>query len=265
MHEAMAPKLTKWPFVLADALLLGSAGWLSVQSARPLPLWAMGLIAGCVSGAALVGIVPFLLEYRALEKAAVAESLTTAVSHIQNLESIASQISGATGLWQTVQGQADKTAAAAQAIAERMGSEVQSFNELMQRLNDTEKATLRLEIDKLRRAEADWLQVLVRILDHVFALHVGALRSGQPNLVEQVGHFQNACREAARRVGLIPFWANPDEAFDPERHQVLEGQGQVPAGALIAETVATGYGFQGRLLRPALVRLQVSPESASKP
>jgi hypothetical protein len=34
-------------------------------------------------------------------------------------------------------------------------------------------------------------------------------------------------------------------------------------GAIIAETIAAGYTFQGKLLRPALVRLRDSDESRS--
>jgi molecular chaperone GrpE (heat shock protein) len=81
------------------------------------------------------------------------------------------------------------------------------------------------------------------------------LRSGQPGLVEQIGLFQNACRDAARRVGLTPFVAEPAEGFDEQRHQIVNGDPQPTAGALIDETVATGYTFQGKLLRPALVRV----------
>src|SRR5262249_25442517 len=125
----------------------------------------------------------------------------------------------------------------------------------MQKANDSEKATLRLEIDKLRRMESEWLQVLVRMLDHVYALNLAAVRSGQPKLMEQLGNFQIACRDAARRVGLTPFAPNPSERFDAERHEVLDGNGQPAADSTISETIATGYTFQGRLLRPALVRL----------
>jgi hypothetical protein len=125
----------------------------------------------------------------------------------------------------------------------------------LQKSNDGEKATLKLEVEKLRRAEAEWVQIVVRMLDHVFALHQGALRSGQPNLIGQLGNFQNACRDAARRVGLAPFTAEPGEAFDAQRHQLIDGDPQRAAGAKVEETVATGYTFQGKILRPALVRL----------
>jgi hypothetical protein len=57
------------------------------------------------------------------------------------------------------------------------------------------KNHLRLEIEKLRRGEGEWLQVMVRVLDHVQALHLAGQRSGQRNLIEQLTHFQNSCRD----------------------------------------------------------------------
>jgi molecular chaperone GrpE (heat shock protein) len=259
MSDLNAPKLSKWPFFLGDALLLGMACFISYQSKFALGHWELCFVVLCVVGGALLGIAPFLFEYDALVKLVEAGSLTTVVSQLKNLEGIAAQISGATSQWQEVQGAAEKTANAAREIGERMTSEVKAFTEFMQRANDSEKATLRLEVEKLRRAETDWLQVLVRMLDHVFALHQGALRSGQPALIEQVGNFQNACRDAARRVGLAPFAASEAEPFNAQRHQLVEDGATPPPDAVVADTVAAGYTFQGRLVRPALVRLRGTP------
>src|SRR5260221_9461759 len=108
----------------------------------------------------------------------------------------------------------------------------------MQRANDSEKSNLRLETEKLRRAEAEWVQVVVRMLDHVFALHQAAVVSGKPNLIDQMTQFQSACRDVVRRVGLAPFVATAAEAFDSQRHRSLDGN--APADdAKIAETLAT--------------------------
>jgi molecular chaperone GrpE (heat shock protein) len=100
------------------------------------------------------------------------------------------------------------------------------------------------------------LQVLVHILDHVFALHTAAMRSGDVKFAAPITTFQNACRDTARRLGLTPFAAEPNEPFDAEHHQVAGSKETPPAGAVVAETVGSGYTFQGRLLRPALVRLR---------
>jgi molecular chaperone GrpE (heat shock protein) len=255
MVEPEGPKLKKWPFFVGDATLLALAAFVCFRTGGPLQIWQMSFAALCVAGAAVLGITPFVLEYRANVRLAEAGALTTVVSQIQGLEGIAGQISGATGHWQQVQQSADATATAARAIAERMAAEVKAFSELMMQLNDREKAALKLEVEKARRGETEWLQVVVRMLDHVYALHVGALRSSQPALIEQVGNFQNACRDAARRIGLTPFTAAAAEPFDGQRHQLVDEHLKPAPDATVVETIAAGYTFQGRLLRPALVRL----------
>ncbi len=263
MSNPAEPKLPKWPFYLGDCLLLGAAYFICTRSPLPLGHWQVGLAVLCIAAGALLCIAPFLLEYRAQVKLAEARGLATVVAQVQNIEGVAAQISGATGKWQEAQEQADKTAAAAREIGERMTAEVKAFTEFMQRANDSEKATLRLEVDKLRRAEADWLQVLVRLLDHVHALHQGAVRSGQSKVIEQVSRFQHACRDTARRVGLMQFVAQEAEPFDAQRHQSVEDGVQPAPEATVAETIATGYTFQGKLVRPALVRLNQSPSPTS--
>jgi len=96
-------------------------------------------------------------------------------------------------------------------------------------------------------------------------LHAAATRSGQPKLVEQIANFQNACRDAARRIGLVPFSAEPEEPFNAERHEAVGAKEKPPADAIVAETVGAGFTFQGRLLRPALVRLRETSSPAENP
>jgi len=255
MNNPTAPRIHKWPFFAGDTLLLGMAWFICLQGGRPIAVWAMALAVLCVAVGAVLAVAPFVLEYRATVRLAEADALTTVVSQMQNLDGIAGQITRATGHWQEVQQNADKTAASARQIADRMTAEVKGFAEFMERANDREKATLRLEVEKLRRVEAEWLQVLVRMLDHVYALHVGAVRSSQPGLIDQVGNFQTACRDAARRVGLTPFTAREAEPFDEQRHQLVDSDSKAASGSTVAETIAAGYTFQGKLIRPALVRL----------
>jgi molecular chaperone GrpE (heat shock protein) len=261
MHTQMAsPKLSKWPFLAGDVLLLGLAGFLFIQSKRPLGSWEMLACTLCVAVGAGCGILPFILEYRVLVKLLVADHLVTVTSEIQKLDQVADQVRGATSRWQTVQESADRTAKTAREIVDRMTGEMKEFTEFLKNTNEGEKSTLRLEVDKLRRAEADWLQALVRMLDHVYAVYQAGVRSRQPSLVEQLGQFQNACRDAARRVGLTPFVPDAEARFDKERHQLADGDAEPGPDAKVGETVATGYTFQGRLLRPALVRLQNGTE-----
>lgn len=257
-------KVPKIPFFVGDAVMLGLAYYIYWQGKLPLGHWELGAMVVCVALGAALGIMPYLLEYRAvikygaLVKLIETSSLCAASEKIQNLETCVAQISTATDQLQTAQSQADKTANLAGEITERMATEVREFTAFMQKANDGEKSTLRLEVEKLRRAEQEWLGVAVYTLDHIFALNKAAERSGQENLIKQLAHFQNTCRDAARRVGLMAVGAAPGEAFEAQRHQLPEGA-VAAAGAVIEEVMASGYSFQGKLLRPVLVKLQGAP------
>src|SRR5436190_8048217 len=184
MRQTREPVIHKWPFFIGDAVFLGAAYFIFYQSKLPMGAWQIFFVVLCVAGGAWLGIMPFLLEYRLACKLAEVEKLTSVTSQIQGLEALARQINSATSQWSGVQEHAEKTTALSKSMADRMAAEVKAFNEFMQRANDGEKATLRLEIEKLRRVENDWVQTLTRVLDHVFALHQGAVRSGQPRLIE---------------------------------------------------------------------------------
>jgi len=257
-------KVPKWPFFLGDAIMLGLAYYIYWQAGKlPLDRWELSALGVCATLGALLGILPYLLEYRAvikygaLIKLIETSSLCAATEKISNLESCVAQITSATDHLQNAQSQADKTASLAKDITDRMSAEAREFTAFLQKANDSEKATLRLESEKLRRAEADWLGVLVHVLDHVFALTRAAERSGQDNLIAQLTQFQNACRDACRRVGLSTLLASPGEPFDAQRHRLPEG-GEAAAGANIAEVLASGFTFQGKLIRPVMVRVQAS-------
>lgn len=263
MNDVRDWKIPKWPFLLSGLLLLAFAYLIVWKSPHPIGKWEIATCFGATALGSIIWIIPYVLDYRAMGKAIQVNALGAVAGKIQDLEKLAAQVSSATSQWDVVQGQADKTATAARQIADKMGAEVREFTEFMQKMNDSEKAALRLEAEKLHRGEAEWLQMLVRIFDHIFALHGAAVRSGQPKLAEQITHFQNACRSTVRRIGLTPFAAEPGESFDATRHQVIDSTEKPPADAVVAETIGSGYTFQGKLLRPAVVRLREAVAAAS--
>jgi len=261
MNNQPGPKLPKWPFFLGNSVLLGLAGFIFAQSSSPMSRSQMVLflLAGVLG--ALLAIIPFLFEYWAAVKLVETSGLVSTVEQIRHLELLAVQIGAATAQWQLVQEYSASTVTAAREISDKMVAEAAAFTEFLKKTNDGEKSSLRLEVEKLRRIEGDWLQVIVRLLDHTYALFKAAERSGQPGLIEQMGNFQNSCRDVARRIGLVPFAPKVNEPFDPDCHQPAESQGNPVPGARVLESVATGYTYQGRPLRPALVTLE-NPRSA---
>src|ERR1017187_7025978 len=76
MSDLNAPKLSKWPFFLGDALLLGMACFITYQCKSVLGHWELCFVVLCVLGGAVLGVAPFLLEYDALVKVTEAGSLT---------------------------------------------------------------------------------------------------------------------------------------------------------------------------------------------
>lgn len=270
MSEPTSPRISKWAFLAGDALLLGVAALSVWQSARPISLGALALCAAAVAAGALLAVVPFFLEYRAAVQLAETDVLATTIQQLRNLETIASSLNAATAQWHGVQDQAAQTLKATREISERITAEAAEFSEFLKRANDAEKATLRLELEKLRRSEGDWLQVVVRLLDNTFALHQAAGRSqkaqiGRPELVEQLAMFQHASRDIARRVGLISFDAQPGESFDDDRHKSADEQAAPPDDSRVVETLAPGIAFQGRVVRPALVQLEAGAPAAEPP
>jgi len=261
MTEAATPKLSKWPFFVGDLLLLAVAAWIMARSPEPFRATALFFLVICVGAGGWLCVTPFLAEHRAALRLAESDALATTIEQIQNIRGVSEKIAIATAQWQSLQEQSAKTASTAREVAERMTAEAQAFTEFMQKANDTEKGHLRLEVDKLRRGEGEWLQSVVRILDHVYALHQAGVRSGQAPLAEQLGQFQNACRETARRIGVVAFEARPDEPFNEKTHQLLDPEAKPPPHARVAETIATGYTFQGQLVRGALVKVQAPAES----
>lgn len=256
MTDRSATKLTFWPFIVVDIFFLALACLIFSYSHRPLTVWESFALILCAALGAWSFLTPFLRRNDAELKLAESQNLTSAVAQIQNLDQIAAQLSGATKHLQTAQEQSAQTVAASKSIADKMAEESRAFGEFIQKANDTEKNHLRLEVEKLRRAEADWLQVLVHILDHIFALNQAAVRSGKPALIEQMGHFQNICRDAARRLGLVCLVPEAPQMFDEKSHQLLDGQTPPENGAPVAETLAAGYSYQGRVIRRALVKLR---------
>jgi molecular chaperone GrpE (heat shock protein) len=261
MDNMSVPKVVKWPFFLADVVLLAFAGWALNHLNAP-PGAAMVLACALAVGlAGVLSVLPFILEYRAALRLMESDHLHDTVSKIQQVEQLAGRIDNATAQWQTAHELAQKTTATASDITARITSETKAFTAFFEKTQDAEKSRMQLEIEKMRRAEGEFLQVITALLDHVFALHQAGSRSGQPHLIEQLDHFQAACRDLARRVGLVPFVPEPNEPFNEQAHQPVDRQSEVPAGARVVAVMATGYTYQGQLLRRALVTVATPGEN----
>ena len=251
--ESKNPPL--WPFLIVDVLFVGLAYGIYQQAHRPLVWWEAWCLIICGAAGAWSLVTPFLQRSANTEARLQAEKLADVSEKIQKLEQLANLIGNSTAQWQIIQDTAAKTAQTATELAESMSAEAKAFTDFLQKANDVERTHLRLEVEKLRRTESEWLQITVRILDQVHALFQAAQASGNPSLSEQIGLFQNACREIPRRVGLTPVTATTGEPFDAKRHQLVD-DAAAGADAVVLDAVVPGYSYQGQLIRRAVVRVQ---------
>lgn len=258
---AVAPKVSKWPFLVGDAILVSLAAVFVFYPAGPLTFGRACLcLAATLAGAALCAW-PFVADHKAALKLCEAEALATTVSQIANLDQIKEQITCATAEWHGFQEHSRQTVSAAREMADRMKAQMNEFCAFLQKRSDEEREHLRLEVDKLRRGERDWLQSAVLTLDHVFALHAAGQRSGNPALAAQLEHFQGACRETVRRLGLVGFAPTANDLFDAQAHQLENGAPGPGQPARVSEVLALGFTFRGELVRKALVRVQPVAET----
>lgn len=252
------PRVTKWPFLIIDLLLVGLAFFLVTHAVLPLNRWEIGAASALCIVAAVLGVIPFLRDHRAAVQLYEQANLAAATEQLQELGTVATQIRNATNQWHGVNESAARAVQTASEISARMESEAKAFGERMTKAQEHQARTMQLELDKLRRGEGELLQVIVHLIDHTYALFQAASRSGQPQLIQQLGQFRAACLDTCRRVGLVPHEARAGDPYDPQIHQTLRET--PPAdGTKIAYTIACGFTFQGQPLRPIVIAFEGDP------
>ena len=243
----------KWPFLLADIIFIGLGYWISTLITGPAEQWHIISILVCAGLGAAFAVAPFYFEYRAEAKAVEIAQLTTVAKEVNKMESVAAQIAEATERWNAVQESSGQTAQLAEEIATGIAATVKEHHEFMAKAGEDEHATLKLEVEKLRRAEQDWATTLVGQLDLVYRLERSAAASGKEPFMQTMATFQSQCRDLAKRVGLVAFEAEPDVAFDDEQHGLLDNEPKPTNAAKVTETRLPGIRLQGRLVRKPLV------------
>ena len=265
MSESSAPKIKKLPFIVGDVTLLLAAFLLFQQAGAGFGLLEAFWCFACVAAGAWIMVLPFLREFQAEADLTEARELAASVEKISSVDAVAKQIADATEQWLHVEDRANEINVTSKEIAGKINAEAREFTEFLQKANDTEKNHLRLEVDKLNRAQVDWVKVVTGMLDHVFALNQAGRQSGKEPLIKQLDNFQAACRDVARRVGVVTHEPKPEEGFDAEKHQLRDPEAEPEAGAKIIGIAAQGLTHQGQVLRKAVVVIEGEEELGQSP
>jgi molecular chaperone GrpE len=135
---------------------------------------------------------------------------------------------------------------------------------LMAEFDNARKRAAREREDYSRFANESLLRELLPVLDNFDrALQAAKSDPATAAVTEGVELIQRELLRVLEKVGVKPF-SSIGEPFDPERHEAVA---RVPAGehpemTVVAET-ARGYLLHGRVLRPAMVTVAVTPEGVA--
>lgn len=134
-------------------------------------------------------------------------------------------------------------------IAERDGY-LDSLRRLQAEFENYRKAVAKREVDTRERANEGLIREILPVLDACD----GAVASGAAD-VEPI---HKSLLDSLIKQGLERM--DPaDEPFNPELHEAVihdPGDDQDQQGPIVAEVLRAGYGWKGRVVRPAMVRVR---------
>lgn len=261
MSETNVPRMQKWPFFLGDVIALIACYVVYNMGGETFETGKAAACVVCVVFGAIFAAYPFIQEYRLDARFAEADQLAHVSDFMGQLEKVKNGVTVATAHLETAQDFSDKTIQSSREIAERMTEEAKAFADFMAKANDAEKSHLQLEVDKLRQGEGEWVKTTTVMLDETFRIHRAAAQSGNMRVADQLAKFQSVCHAASSRVGLVPFEAEFGEPFNPEKHALPDPSMEAPEDARVGATLAPGYSYLRRPLRPVIVELQGSPQT----
>ena len=265
MSESSVPRMQKWPFFLGDVVALIACFAVYNMGGETFETGKAAACIVCLVFGAVLAVYPFIQEYRLDARFAEADQLAQVSEFMTQLEKVRNSVTVATAHLETAQDYSEKTIQSCREIAERMTEEAKAFADFMAKANDAEKSHLQLEVDKLRQGEAEWVKTSTVLLDETFRIHRAAAQAGNLRVADQLAKFQSVCRAAAGRVGLVPFEAEFGEPFNSETHALPEPGMEAPEDARVGATLAPGYTYLRRPLRPAIVQLQGAPQTGESP
>ena len=160
MNLDPAPRLNKLVFLAIDAGLLITAFivvYFSKNPYAPLPFVTAVL---CVVIAAIIGLVPFFIDYSAkYDEYVQAEQLRVA-EQAQRLHNAAESLARAAAQIKTVEEAVHKSAHAAENLPYRMQEKLAEFNEALATKDNDDREALERELEELRAANSDQLKAV---------------------------------------------------------------------------------------------------------
>jgi hypothetical protein len=222
MLPAETPKLPKWPFLLGDALLLGTAWLIADQVPNPFTGQPLIWIVVCIVAAAILGAIPFLADYARKQDEALDERQRGLDAIARTVAASAEQIGiAANGLNELTQ-LAQKNLQAASQLGPGLEQKVTALKAELGATRDDDRAALRKEIATLRSVESQRIEAAVQQLTKTSAEFARAEAALQKQLAE--------VRELCTTAGDLAVTLNgATEALQTTRATIAAAAPSAPA------------------------------------
>ena len=152
------PQLPKWPFLLGDAVLLGTAWIIASQSRDPFSGAPLIAIVACVMLGALLGAIPFLSDYARKQDEALDERQRSLETLSRTVAASAEQISIAAGGLHEITEIAQRNLTTAEHLPHKLQEKIAEFKAGLENAHSDEREELEKELATLRAGESERLE-----------------------------------------------------------------------------------------------------------
>ncbi len=250
MNLDPAPRLPKWIFLVIDLGLLLTAFIIVFFNDKnpyaPLPFVSAVV---CVGLAAIIGLIPFLIDYAADSAEYVQTERTKVSDHVQRLNAASESLARAAAQIKAVEEAVHKTAHAAENLPYRMQEKLAEFNQQLATSEDEEKERLTEELATLRQSESERLAVIAdkihKATTELAALETAARKSLAAAQDAAVSKFESrltvavAALDAKLASVAIPVATPaPAKAADPVEEKKSEPAASVVESVSVTESAA---------------------------
>jgi hypothetical protein len=151
------PRISKWFFLLTDALLLAVAAFVASHSKTPFSNGVIFAIVGCVATGALITAAAFVADYTRKQDEALDDRQRALEALARTVSQSAEQISIAANGLHEIAELTQKNLRHAEKLPHQLQEKIAEFQAQLANVNDAEKEELEKELAALRTSESERL------------------------------------------------------------------------------------------------------------
>jgi hypothetical protein len=151
-------QISKWPFLVADAVLLACACFVAANAAQPLAAETALIVVGCVVAAAVAGVIPFLIDYGRRQEETIDSRQRALEGLAKSIHAAGEQLALVTNGVREVEELAQRHLRHAEQLPQRVQEKMAEIEAKIASARDDEREELQRELANLRGSESERLE-----------------------------------------------------------------------------------------------------------